>query len=180
MKNDSSKQLLLAEYDSTSSIYNACKEVKKNGYSKWDVCSPFPIHGLDKIMGLKARLLPWLVLCGGLFGCSLAMFFMIWASAYDYPLNISGKPLWSIPAFVPVAFEMTILFSALIAVFGMFALNKMPTYNHPLFESKAFEKVTDDKFFIVIESNDPVFDEKKTKEMLQKNGAVNIEILEDK
>ena len=105
--------------------------------------------------------------------------FMVWVSVYDYPLNIGGKPTWSLPAFVPPAFEVTILFSALTAVFGMFALNRLPTWNHPLFNSKRFERVTDDRFFIVIECQDPQFDMTKTQKLLEDSGAVKLEILEN-
>jgi hypothetical protein len=170
---------LLAEYDSAHGIYEACKKVRDAGYQHWDACTPFPVHGLEKAMGLKASKLPWFVLCAAITGCSLAMYFMIWVSAYDYPLNIGGKPTWSIAAFIPVAFEVTILFSALTAVFGMFVLNRLPTWNHPLFHSKRFERVTDDKFFIVIESQDPLFDMNRTRRLLEDTGAVKLEVLEN-
>lgn len=170
---------ILAEYESTHAIYEACKKVRDAGYRNWDACTPFPVHGLDKAMGLKPSILPWLVLVAGLTGGILMTVFMVWVSVYDYPLNIGGKPTWSLPAFVPPAFEVTILFSALTAVFGMFALNRLPTLNHPLFNSKRFERVTDDRFFIVIECQDPQFDMTKTQKLLEDTGATKLEILEN-
>lgn len=170
---------LLAEYDSASGIYEACKKVRHAGYTKWDACTPFPVHGLEKAMGLKPSVLPWMVLVAGITGCGLALWFMVWVAAYDYPLNIGGKPTWSIPAFIPIAFEVTILFSALTTVFGMFFLNRLPTFHHPLFNSKRFERVTDDKFFIVIESEDPLFDLQRTKQLFEETGAVATEVVEN-
>ncbi|MBL4818084.1 MAG: DUF3341 domain-containing protein, partial [Deltaproteobacteria bacterium] len=155
---------LLAEYKTPHEICHAAEEVRKAGYKKWDACTPFPVHGLDKAMGLKDSVLPWAVLVAGIIGCVLISWLMIWISAYDYPLNIGGKPTWSVPAFVPPAFEVTILFSSLAAVFGMLFLNGLPRLHHPLFHSKLFEKVTDDRFFIVIEAQDKLFDVDKTRE----------------
>lgn len=168
---------LLAEYDSASGIYEACEKVRDAGYQNWDACTPFPVHGLDKAMGLKPSILPWMVLVAGTAGGVLMMLFIIWAAAVDYPLNIGGKPLLSIPAFIPPVFEITILFSALTTVFGMFFLNRLPRHNHPLFQSIRFERVTDDKFFIAIESSDAKFSLEQTKAFLQGTGATYVEEL---
>lgn len=170
---------LLAEYESAHGIYEACEKVRDAGYKKWDACTPFPVHGLDKAMGLPASKLPWMVLCAGTTGATLAILFMVWVSAYDYPLNIGGKPTWSIPAFIPVMFEVTILFSALTTVFGMFFLNRLPTFHHPLFHSKRFERVTNDRFFIVIECEDPLFEMNQTQRLLESTGAVSLEVVEN-
>jgi len=178
MTQTSSTYGLLAEYDSACGIYEASEKIRDAGYKKWDACTPFPVHGLDKAMGLPASKLPWMVLCAGTTGAVLAILFMIWVSAYDYPLNIGGKPTFSIPAFIPVMFEVTILFSALTTVFGMFWLNRLPTFYHPLFQSTRFERVTDDKFFIVIESADPLFDSNQTLKLLEATGAIKTEVLE--
>lgn len=169
---------ILAEYDSASSIYEACKKVRDSGFKKWDACTPFPVHGIEKAMGLKPSSLPWVVLAAGLTGGACSMIFMIWASVYELPLNIGGKPALSIPAFIPVSFEVTILFSALTAVFGMFHLNKLPTLSHPVFNSEKFAKVTDDKFFIIIERSDPYFDFDKVEKVLKDTGALRLEVLE--
>lgn len=170
---------LLAQYETTRDLYHACEKVRDAGYSKWDACTPFPVHGLDKAMGLKPSILPWLVLGGGLTGGISALSFMIWASAYDYPLNIGGKPTWSIPAFIPITFEVTVLLSCLTAFFGLWFLCRLPQLYHPAFRSTAFERVTDDKFFILIDADDPKFDLEKTKKLLEETGATLVEELED-
>lgn len=169
---------LLAEYETTPALYHACEDVRDAGYQKWDACTPFPVHGLERAMGVKPSVLPWMVLFAGLFGGTFALTFLIWSSAYDYPLNIGGKPLWSVPAFIPITFEVTVLLSALTAAFGMLFLNRLPTLYHPAFASERFARVTDDRFFIIIEADDVKFDEEKTKALLEKSGATHIEVLE--
>lgn len=168
----------IAEYINPQILYKACKEVRKSGYTHWDACTPFPVHGLEKAMGLKSSILPWFVLVAGTTGFITSLAFIVWVSVIEYPLNISGKPLLSIPAFIPVMFEVTILFSGLTSVFGMFLLNKMPTYYHPLFNNKRFAKVTDDKFFILIQNTDPLYNEENIKSILTKTGASYIELVE--
>lgn len=169
---------LLAEYDSASGIYSACEKVRDAGYKKWDACTPFCVHNLDKAMGVKPSFLPWIVLVMGITGGVSAMAFMLWTSVADYPLNIGGKPLWSVPAYIPITFEVTVLFSCLTACFGMFAINRLPTWHHPLFESERFKKVTDDKFFIVIEAGDANFDLAATRSLLESSGAAHVEEVE--
>lgn len=170
---------LMAQYDSAADIYHACEEVRDAGYQNWDACTPFPVHGLDDAMGIKRTKLPWMVLGGGLTGGIFAMSFMLWTSAFDYPLDIGGKPLWSIPAFIPVTFELTVLFSVFSCFFGLWFLCRLPQLYHPAFGNKAFEKVTDDKFFILIEAADPKFDATKTKTLLEQTGASLVEEVED-
>ena len=168
---------LLAEFNTAADIYHACERVRDAGYQKWDACTPFPVHNLDKAMGLKPSALPWMVLGAGIFGGTFLMGFMIWVADIAYPLNIGGKPTWSIPAFVPPAFEFTILFAALTSAFGMLALNHLPKWHHPLFSSKRFERATDDKFFIVIERSDDHFDLRRTRQLLESSGATVVETL---
>ena len=119
------------------------------------------------------------MLCGGLFGGIFAMSFMLWTSAYDYPLNIGGKPTWSVPAYIPITFEFTVLCSCLTTFFGLWFLCRLPQLYHSAFRSKAFEKVTDDKFFIMIEAADPKYDAGKTKSLLEETGATLVEEVED-
>jgi hypothetical protein len=170
---------ILAEYDTPSSIYHACEQLRDAGFRRFDSYTPFPVHGLDKAMGLGPSYLPWLVLVAGIIGASLAMLFMIWTSAYDYPLNIGGKPTFSIPAFIPITFEVTILFSGLTAVFGMFVLNRMPMYHHHLFEVAQFARATDDKFYILIERRDKKYECDLVIDFLNKTGAKSTIMVED-
>jgi hypothetical protein len=171
---------VLAEFDSAQSIYYACEKVRDAGYSKWDAHTPFPVHGLDKAMGLKSSTLPWLVLCCGLTGVVAAMTLQWWVHAVRYPLVFAAKPMFSWQAFVPVTFEVMVLFSALGAVIGMFHFNRLPQLYHPLFRSERFERVTDDRFFISIEAEDPSFEESAVQAFLTNEcGALHVEVVED-
>lgn len=171
---------LMAEFDDVTSVVEGAKKVRDAGYTQWDVHSPFPIHGIDKAMGAKPTILPWLVLGGGIFGLFAGLLLSWWTNAVDYPYLISGKPQWSFAANVPVIFETTVLFAALTAVFGMLILSKLPLLYHPLFKHKRFLRVTNDKFFIVIEAIDPKFNRNETKALLNGAGARVIEeVLEE-
>ena len=169
---------ILAEFATPADLYHACEQVRDAGFTKWDAHSPFPVHGLDKAMGLRRSPLPWIVLPMGLLGAALGFGLQWWVHTAAYPLVISGKPYNSWPAFIPITFEVAILFAALATVFGMLGLNRLPMHHHPLFHSKVFEKVTDDAFFISIESWDPRFDASATGKLLESLGARSVELLE--
>jgi len=127
---------IIAEFKNAAELFKACKEVKDAGYKQFDSYSPFPIHGIEKAMGLPASKLPWIVLGGGAFGLSAGFGLQAWVATSAYPLTISGKPLFSYQAFVPITFELMVLFSAFAAVFGMLALNKLPQFYHPYFKKR--------------------------------------------
>jgi hypothetical protein len=128
-------------------------------------------------MGLKASPLPWFVLIIGISGSLFALLFQIWAMGYDYPFVVGGKPFNSLPAWVPVWYEFSVLSSCLTIFFGNWIINGLPRMNHPAFDSKAFARVTDDKFFIMIEAEDGKFDRANTEALLKDTGAVLVEEL---
>ena len=169
---------LLAQYEDPAAVYKACEKVRDAGYSKWDACTPFPVHGLEKAMGLKPSPLPWVVLLVGISGSAFMLWFQSWTSGSAYPFIVGGKPLFSLPAFVPVWYELTVLSSCLGAFFGNWVINDLPRPHHPAFGSKAFERVTDDKFFIMVESSDPRFKLEETRALLSGTGATLVEELE--
>ncbi len=169
---------VLARFETTGALLRACEQVRDAGYTRWDAHTPFPVHGLDRAMGLKASVLPWIVLVLGLGGAAGAMLMQWWVSAVAYPLVISGKPLFSWQAFVPVTFEVGVLLAALGAVLGMLGLSRLPMHHHPLFDSAEFERASDDGFFISIESWDPRFDAQQTEKFLRGLGAAQVELVE--
>jgi hypothetical protein len=169
---------ILAQFENPHTIYKACEKVRDGGYSQWDACTPFPVHGLDKAMGIKPTILPWIVLLVGVCGSAFMLYFQAWSSGTAYPFIVGGKPLNSLPAFVPVWYEATVLTSCLAAFFGNWMLNGLPRFHHPAFASKAFERATDDKFFILVEATDPKFDLEQTKALLKASGASHVEELE--
>ena len=184
---------LVAEYDDVTAVVEAAEKVRDAGFKYWDVHSPFPIHGIDHAMGIKPTILPWLVLIMGTSGCIFGIIMTYWINAAElkmpwpidftnlqgYQFLISGKPLWSIQANIPVIFECTILGSALTAVFGMLLLNKLPMLYNPLFKLKNFRRVTDDRFFLVIDAGDPNYNESATLDLLKKTKPLTIETVED-
>jgi len=181
---------LLAEYNTPGELLHAAEQVRDAGFKAWDCCTPFPVHGLDRAMGIRPTILPWIVLIFGLKGLTVATL-MQWyvntphlesGATYlfsSYPLIISGKPFWSLPANVPVMFELTVLFSALSTFVGVWALCRLPRLHHPLFNAARFKKVTDDKFFLVIEASDPKYRAADTKKLLEATSPAAIEEVKD-
>jgi len=177
---------LLAEFSSAEVLRAAAEGVRDEGYSRWDVHSPFPVHGIERAMGMRPTVLPWVVLGAGLFGAAAALFLQWWtnATSFDtslpnalrgYDWKVSGKPAFSLPANVPIIFEIVILFSALAAFGGVFALCRLPRYAHPVFTSRRFGRATTDRFFIAIDAEDPKFDEAATGRLLESLGATAVE-----
>ncbi len=169
---------VLAEFASPADLYRACERVRDAGFTRWDAHTPFPVHGLSKAMGLRRSTLPWIVLVMALLGAALGFILQWWVHTSAYPLVISGKPFFTWPAFIPITFEVSVLFGSLGAVFGMLGLNRLPMHHHPLFKSKVFERASDDGFFISIESWDARFDPSGTATLLQSLGARSVELLE--
>jgi len=170
---------LMVEFDSASRLVEAAEQVRDRGFERWDVHTPFPIHGMDDAMGIRGTQLPFIVLVCGITGCALGILMQWWMNAVDYPLNISGKPLFGLPANIPVIFELTVLLSAFGTFFGMWGLNGMPRLHHPLFKSRRFRRATQDRFFIVIEADDPRFDDVETRAFLESLGGLSIEAVND-
>ena len=168
---------LLAEYASPAVLYRACESVRDAGYSRWDAHTPFPVHGLERAMGLRRSKLPWIVFVLAMGGALGGFLLQTWVHSFEYPNIISGKPLFAWPAYIPVTFELAVLGGALGAVFGMFALNRLPRHHHPVFASPGFERASDDRFFITIEAQDERFDPTATPELLRRSGAARLEWL---
>jgi len=170
-----------ARFCSAAEIYEAAKKVREKGFRHWDVHTPFPVHGMDAAMGLGHSILGKFVFVGGLTGFITAICLEFIPSAILYPLIVHGKPygIFSIPAFFPVIFELTILFSAFTTVLGMFLLNGMPRWHHPVFNWDGFGRFSDDGFMMVIEAADPKFTEKGTAELLAELGAKDITLIHE-
>ncbi len=173
---------MVGEFDTAAALYHAAETVRDRGFRRWDVHSPFPIHGMDDAMGLGKSIVSYIVLVGGIAGFSTAVALTFIPSIVTYPLIVQGKPLnWStVPAFFPIMFELTVLFSAFAAVFGMLFMNRLPRWHHPLFNWDRFARATDDGFFISIEATDPRFTERDVRELLESVGAQHITLIHDK
>ena len=181
----------IAEFETPGDLMAAAEKVRDAGYKWWDCHTPFPVHGLDGAMGIQRTWLPIFVFFAGMTGTIAAFLLQAFTNSWDlhvwagvwvtgYPFLISGKPAMSLPAFIPVMFELTILFSALACVKLMFLFNGLPQLYHPLFRSHRFRRATNDRFFISIEARDPRFYRSKTEADLKSCGAAAVEaVVED-
>ena len=170
---------VLAEFDSPQSIYHAAEKTTEAGYSRVDSHTPFPIHGIDKALKQGPSHLGWFVIIGGFLGICTAQGLMYLTNAVDYEFWVSGKRPYAWPSTIPITFELMVLFSALTTVFGMFILNQIPRWNHPIFNHSRATKVSDNSFFLSIDARDPQFDRQKTVSFLEEIGGKNVEVLED-
>jgi mono/diheme cytochrome c family protein len=166
---------VLAEFDTPGELVEAARKVHDAGYTDFDCYSPFPVHGIDPAMGIKRTILPLLVFGGGFTGAIGGLALQWYCNAHAWTWNISGKPTWSIPANIPIAYECAILLSVFATFFGMWILNRLPQVWHPLFRQDKFARVTDDAFLIGIEARDRRFDAEKTRQLLLDAGAISIE-----
>jgi hypothetical protein len=169
----------LAEFESPTAVYRACEKVRDAGFTVWDAHTPFPVHNLDKAMGLSRSWVPYIVFACAMAGASFGFGMQTWVATVGQPSVISAKPMLAWQAFVPVTFELGILAGSLGALFGMLALNKLPQLYHSLFNSERFEAFSDDRFFISIEAKDPKFDATETVTFLEGLGSSHVELVED-
>ncbi len=169
---------LLAEFDSVEALLPAVEELRAAGYTKFDVHSPFPVHGIDSAMGTRMTKLPWLIAAGGAAGTATALVMQWWMNGVDYPFKISAKPLFGLPAAIPITFELTVLFAAITAFITVIAANGLPQLFHPLFANERFRRGTSDRFFIAVEASDPLFDARKSRTLLEGLGSVAVDEVE--
>jgi hypothetical protein len=170
---------LLAEFETPDELLHAARHAREEGYRRMDAYTPFPIHGLSDAMGFRPTKLPLIVLAGGLIGCAAALGTMWFSATIHYPLNVAGKPYASWPAFIPITFELTVLFAALFAVFGMLGMNGLPMPYHPVFNAPRFAFASRDRFFLCIESCDALFDLEKTRAFLNRIGGREVVEVEE-
>ena len=168
---------VLAEFEDVTTLTRACRKVRDAGFKHWDAHTPFVVHGLDAAMGIRPTRLPWLILLCALIGGGGGIFLQWWTMAIDYPYWISGKPLFSLPAFIPVGFELAVLLSGFCAIFGTLAVNKLPSLFTPLHQSKRFRRATADRFFIFIEARDPLFEATRIQSLMAACAPSGLETL---
>jgi hypothetical protein len=164
---------LVAEFETDEQLMHAAEEAYAQGYRQMDGYTPFPIEGLAKALG-KSNRIPLLVLLAGILGGCSAYFMEWFANRISYPLNIGGRPIHSWPAFIPITFELTVLGASLTAFFFSLGLSGLPKPYHPMFNLPEFERASQDRFFLCIESDDPQFDEKRTRSFLEGLGPLMV------
>lgn len=148
----------------------AAAKTRQAGYSGFEAISPYPLHGIDEAMGIPRSYIPYITFAAGIAGCAFGVWFTWWTSAVDWPLNIGGKPMWSLAAFIPVIFECVILFAALISVGSMIAINGLPKVNPPVIDPD----LTSHKFALFVPENTQGFDMAKIEQHMRSLGAVDV------
>jgi hypothetical protein len=169
---------LVAEFSDTETIITAANNAREAGYTKMDAYSPFPVHGLAEAIGFNDIAVPWIIFIAGVLGAIGGFALEIYCLAIDYPMNVGGRPLVSWPSFIPVAYETTILCASFGAFLGMLGMNGLPRPHHSIFNAPRFELATQDKFFLCIEANDPMFDIERTEQFLESLGPDAVSIVE--
>lgn len=167
---------IAALFKTPDEIIHAAKKTAEAGYQKYDVNSPYPVHGIDRAMKLKPSKLGFITLVFGLTGSTLALLLMYWTMSVDYPMIIGGKPFFALPAFIPVTFEVTVLLATLATVIGMITFFfRFPENDHPLHDTEYMKKVSRDHFGLIIEASDKHFDEAKVREFLNSHHPISLE-----
>ena len=169
---------LIAEFESPSALIEGSRRAREAGYRKMDAYTPYPIHELAEALGLPRTKLPVLVLIGGALGCATGLAMQWFATAVHYPVNIGGRPLASWPSYIPITFELTVLFAAITAVLGLLGLNGLPMPYHPVVNVPRFALASRDRFFLCIETTDPLYDPEKTRAFLSSLGAREVTAVE--
>jgi hypothetical protein len=170
---------MMAEFETPADILHAAEKVREHGFHRWDVFTPFPIHGMDRAMGLRNSKVGWFSFIGGVTGYTTGMLIIWWMNAVDYPIIVGGKPMFSPFAAFPPSYELTILFGSFGALLGMLFLNRLPRLHHPLLKNKRFAFATHDRYYLVIESDDSKYSETETRKLLETLGSRHIELVEE-
>lgn len=158
---------VMAEFENPDDILKAAEKAHEMGYRKMDAYTPFPVEHLSETLGFRRARLPLIVFIGGLIGALTGFFLQYYASVISYPINVAGRPLNSWPSFIPITFELMVLFAAFSAILGMFALDGLPMPYHPVFNIERFEHASRDGFFLCIEAKDPKYNLRNTRQFLE-------------
>ena len=171
---------LIAEFNTPAEAMHAAEKVRDAGFRRWDVHTPYAVHGMDAAMGLKNSKVGWFTFLGGLTGYTSGMLMIYYMNAYDYKIVVGGKPLFSPFYAFPVSYELTILLASFGSLFGMLFLNRLPRLHHPLLKNRRFTAgATHDKFLVVVETADPKYSETGTRRLLEEAGSRHIEVVEE-
>ena len=166
---------LMAEFHGPEELLAAARRTREAGYRQVNAYSPFPIEELPEVLGYgEGTLVRPIVLIGGLVGALTGYLMQWWIAAIDYPINVGGRPYNAWQAFIPITFELMVLFASLSALIGMLALNGLPMPYHPVFNVPGFDRATRDRFFLCIESGDPRFEREATRRFLESLDAIEV------
>jgi hypothetical protein len=168
---------LLAEFETPEALVAATRRARRAGYRELDAFTPFPVYEIFPVLRLRDRRVLWLGLIGGVAGFCLALGMQMFTN-WDYPINVGGRPLYALSAFMVVCFELTVLFAALTPAIGMLALNGLPRLSHPVFNAPQFYRASRDRFFLCVLASDEKFDPHKTRDFLRGLKPKSVELVE--
>ena len=168
-----------ATFNSAKDIFEAAGKVREKGYTNWECYTPIPIHGLDAQMGYSRSKVPCFTLAGGVTGFFTGMLIVWFMNSYDYPLIVGGKPYFSAIFPFPCLLRTYHFIRCIWNAFRNVFLNRLPRHNHPVFEHKGFGRTGDDKFMIVIEVEDPKFDDEETESFLKELGGKSVTVIRE-
>ncbi len=168
---------VIGEFTDVNQVVKAAETIRDAGYRNWDVYTPYPVHGLDKAMGIKRSILTYFSFAGMVGGLSTALGLQYWTGAVDYILNIGGKGFFNWQFSIPVDFELSILGTAIFTVAGLFHLCRLPTWFNRYQNDESFKKATDDTFVVAIDSEDDRFSAEGSQELLRRLGAANVHVV---
>ena len=166
------RRVLIGIFDSEEAILQATDSARRRGLKIVDVFAPYAVHGLDKAMGLERSKLPWVCFALGLFGASFKVWFEYWTTASDWPINVGGKPWNSLPAFVPITFEVMVLFAGISTVLAFFGVSRLWPGRRPVLLDP---RVTNDRFALVLEEDNAAFDLDEVEQFLKEHHAIRVE-----
>ncbi len=167
---------IIAVFRTPDAVTNATARLRQSGYSTFDAYTPYAIDGLNEIIDPRPRVfLPLLMFASAVFGAALAYWMQYWDEAWNYPLNVGGRPYNSWPAFAVSTFEFMLLTAVTAGFLGMLAASQLPRLYHPIFEARAFARATRDRFVVCIEATDPRFDAESIRVLFHELGAERIE-----
>lgn len=170
---------LMAEFDDPTAVVMAARQTYSEGYRRINAYSPFAIEELSEAIGFHRDYVALAVLVCGILGAAGGLALQIWTAAYDYPINVGGRPYISLPAFIPITFECTVLLAAFGAFLGNLMMNRLPQPYHPVFNVPAFNRASQDRFFLCIKADDPKFNETETRAFLAGLGAKGVTNVEE-
>ena len=169
---------LTAEFETPEAIRAAALAMREAGYTKMEAYTPFPVDGLAEAVGFDKNRVPLVVLIGGLLGAATGYFMQWYANVIDYPLNVGGRPHHSWPSFIPITFELTILFASFAAFFGVLIMNRLPKPYQSVFNAPGFEHASQDRFILCVEADDPAFDPDDTEALLRQQEPLSVSVVE--
>lgn len=168
---------VVGEFTDVNHIMTVAATIRDAGYRNWDIHTPYPVHGLDKAMGIKRSILTYISFAGLCGGLSTALGLQFWTGAIDYRLNIGGKGFFDWQFSMPIDFELSILGTAIFTVAGLFHLCKLPTWYNKYQDDESFKKATDDTFVVTLDSDDDRFSAEGSQELLRRLGAANVHLV---